>query len=160
MTVSWRVLRTSSDPKFMVKGFELADCFLALHRFRVEEVRAYPDGYEAGAGVRYCVFDADTVSDADVRAGKSPDAEVRVGRDSRGESEVNSKTVIPGGVDKRVPGVPGASGRGKKLEYPSLVSSRRPKKCSLPRGPGKKAFPEVGSEMIRTVQTKIRPTRI
>jgi hypothetical protein len=95
-----------------------------------------------------------------LRAGKSPDAEVRVGRDSRGESEVNSKTVIPGSVDKRVPGVPGASGRGKKLEYPSLVSIRRPKRCSLAGGPGKKAFPEVGSEVIRTVQTKIRPTRI
>jgi hypothetical protein len=73
---AWRVIRTSKDPKFMVKGYELADCFYARHRFRIAEVRAMiPDPTLFAnyyMGTQYRVFDAHGVSDAEVAAGKSP----------------------------------------------------------------------------------------
>lgn len=71
VAVTWRAIRGANDPKFLVKGFELADCFYAQHRFRIAETRAYPEGYEAAPGVRYRVFDAHGVTDAEVKAGKS-----------------------------------------------------------------------------------------
>jgi hypothetical protein len=57
----------------MVKGYELADCFYGRHRFRIAEVRAYPNGVRDGdAGVVYAIYDAETVTDAEVAAGIHP----------------------------------------------------------------------------------------
>ena len=68
--LDWRTIRNSRDPKFMVKGHELESCIPSgfLSRFRIVSVRTYDvDRY---ADVFYRVYDAETVTDADVRAGK------------------------------------------------------------------------------------------
>ena len=67
---SWRTLIGSANPKFMVKGHELAVTLYGDNaRFSVSEVRVIEaDGY---CGTRYRVRDAHTVTDAEVRAGKS-----------------------------------------------------------------------------------------
>jgi hypothetical protein len=66
---NWRTLIGSANPKFMVKGHELAvTLYGEASRFAVYEVRSLEaDGY---CGTRYRIRDAETVSDADVRAGK------------------------------------------------------------------------------------------
>lgn len=66
---AWRVMLTSQDRRFMVKGFALAATLYGpASRFCVFEVRTFEDGH---AGVRYRVHDAHAISDADVAAGKS-----------------------------------------------------------------------------------------
>lgn len=70
---NWRVLLTSRDHNFMVKGHALAvTLYGPQSRFAVYEVRTLEaDGY---CGTRYRVHDAAQVSDAEVRAGKSAPA--------------------------------------------------------------------------------------
>lgn len=67
---TWRTLIGSNNPKFMVKGHELAVTFYKSHRFAIYEVRTLEaDGYCSTA---YRVRDAHTVSDAEVREGVRP----------------------------------------------------------------------------------------
>jgi len=70
---NWRVLRTSRDPKFLVKGHDLAvTLYGPASRFAVYEVRTLEaDGY---CGTAYRVHDAERVTDAEMRAGKTSPA--------------------------------------------------------------------------------------
>jgi hypothetical protein len=70
MTVEWIVVRDHKDPKFMVKGHVLAQAYVpgSHNRFLIEEVRAM--AADRTMGVQYRVRDAETVTDAEVRAGK------------------------------------------------------------------------------------------
>jgi len=72
MRLEWSPLTTSRDPGFMVKGTELAQAIVpgTRSRFAIVEVRAL--GADRMPDVTYRVRDAETVSDADVRAGKRP----------------------------------------------------------------------------------------
>jgi hypothetical protein len=67
--LDWRTKVSSMDPKFMVKGTELATAMCGQNgRFQICEVRALDA--DRMPGVRYRVRDALTVSDQDVRDGK------------------------------------------------------------------------------------------
>ena len=81
---NWRTLINSREPAYMIKGSEL-ECIKPdgfMSRFMIYAVRSYtrnPDWWPGSiteprlhADMRYRVRDADTVSDADVRAGKRP----------------------------------------------------------------------------------------
>lgn len=75
--LNWRVLVSSYDPSYTVKGTELAVAFVKGSRFAIYEVRALepapagsPNRYELS--LRYRVRDALTVSDAEVRLGTRP----------------------------------------------------------------------------------------
>lgn len=70
--LEWRSL--PYDPsKFLVVGTEIAAAYVpgTLSRFAVVETRGHPHDNYAG-DVRYALRDAETVSDADVRAGRRP----------------------------------------------------------------------------------------
>lgn len=70
MAASWRSLINHRDPRFMVKGHELAVSFRSGYRFAVYEVRTLEaDGH---CGTAYRIRDAHTVSDAEVRARVAP----------------------------------------------------------------------------------------
>lgn len=68
MSLNWQAVTDHRDPKWSVKGTRLAQAVYGWKsRFAIVEIRAID------FGVRYGVSDADTVSDADVKAGKRPD---------------------------------------------------------------------------------------
>jgi hypothetical protein len=70
---AWRVLRTSQDPKFLVKGYDLAvTLYGPQSRFAVYEVRTLDA--ERLPSIAYRVHDAERVTDAEVRAGKAAPA--------------------------------------------------------------------------------------
>jgi hypothetical protein len=63
----WQAVTDYRDPKWSVKGTRLAQAIYGWRsRFAIVEIRTYD------FGVRYGIADADTVSDADVKAGKRP----------------------------------------------------------------------------------------
>ena len=69
--LNWRSLCPSHSPKFLVKGTELSFAICGpLSRFAVYEVRSYDA--ERNADRQYVIRDAETVSDADLKAGKRP----------------------------------------------------------------------------------------
>jgi hypothetical protein len=72
MRLEWHTVTPSHSPKFMVKGTELNQATVpgTLSRFVVVEVRAYDA--DRMATTFYQVRDAETVSDADVAAGRRP----------------------------------------------------------------------------------------
>ncbi|QWY83639.1 hypothetical protein [Rhizobium phage RHph_X2_26] len=80
--LEWRTLVPSRSPQHLVKGTELEVCFPAgyRHRFALYTVRVAhwerdPSHIEGGYMVhdaRYRVRDADTINDAQVRAGVRP----------------------------------------------------------------------------------------
>jgi hypothetical protein len=68
----WRTLPGATGPKALVKGTALARAVVpgTRHRFVAYEVRAI--GAQGEPDVRFIVRDAEAITDADVRAGKSP----------------------------------------------------------------------------------------
>lgn len=68
--LNWRSLDCPPD-KYLVKGSRLAVALYGPNnRFAIYEVRTLePDGF---SGTRYTVADASLISDAEVKAGKSP----------------------------------------------------------------------------------------
>jgi hypothetical protein len=67
----WRTITPSTSPEFLVKGTKLSCALAGRHsRFKITEVRCY--GADGFADRRFTVADAEAVSDADVRGGKSP----------------------------------------------------------------------------------------
>lgn len=67
--LDWRTVTPSREPRYMVKGTVLNSALYGEHsRFLIEEVRAYPNGYQE-PDVTYRVRDALTVSDAMIRDG-------------------------------------------------------------------------------------------
>jgi hypothetical protein len=71
MRGDWRSLIGSRDPRFTVKGHELAyRLYGDQSRFAIYEVRCIEkDGH---LGVFYSVRDAQTISDAELKAGARP----------------------------------------------------------------------------------------
>lgn len=70
--MAWRSLVSSRDPKFMVKGTELAVCLVGKwSRFAVYEVRCFI-GPDREPDRHFHVRDAGRISDADVKLGKRP----------------------------------------------------------------------------------------
>jgi hypothetical protein len=66
----WWSLVTHRDPRFMVKGHALAvTLYGPASRFAIFEVRCLEA--EGHVGIRYRVLDAERVTDAEVRQGKS-----------------------------------------------------------------------------------------
>lgn len=74
--LQWRTLTDSRSPKFFVKHTRLAVAFYARHRFGIYEVRGAADSDGSYADY-YVVTDAETVSDAEVKAGVKPRAVFR-----------------------------------------------------------------------------------
>lgn len=80
--LDWRTICPSNDPRHLVKGTELEYCFPDgfLHRFKIVSVRTI--GYEWDTldssrsytihDCKYRVYDAATISDAEVKAGIAP----------------------------------------------------------------------------------------
>lgn len=69
--MGWKTVTNSRDPRFMVKGTELATMIAGeLSRFQICEIRAYDA--ERAPTVIYKVRDADFITDSEVRAGKRP----------------------------------------------------------------------------------------
>lgn len=70
--LTWRTIVSSRDPKYTVKGTELACAAVpnTMHRFAVYEVRTLEA--DGGLGVKYRIRDAQTVTDSEVRAGVRP----------------------------------------------------------------------------------------
>lgn len=69
IALDWRTVTPSREPRYMVKGTVLNSALYGQHsRFLIEEVRAYPNGYNE-PDVAYRVRDALTVSDTDTRNG-------------------------------------------------------------------------------------------
>lgn len=68
--LDWHTICPSNDQKRWVKGCELESCIPPgfLSRFRIVSVRTYDA--DRNADVYYRVYDAETVTDADVRDGK------------------------------------------------------------------------------------------
>lgn len=69
--LQWRTITDSRSPKFFVKHVRLAVAFYGHHRFGIYEVRGAADGDGSYADY-YVVTDAETVSDAEVKAGIMP----------------------------------------------------------------------------------------
>jgi hypothetical protein len=69
--LNWRTVTTSTDPRFLIKGTELANAICGKHsRFQICEVRRISaDGFPDRM---YAVRDADTVTDAQIKAGVRP----------------------------------------------------------------------------------------
>lgn len=68
MSLNWQAVTDYRDPKWSVKGTRLAQAVYGWKsRFAIVEIRTLD------LGVRYGIADADTVSDADVKAGKRPE---------------------------------------------------------------------------------------
>lgn len=64
----WQAVTDYRDPKWSVKGTRLAQAAYGWNsRFAIVEIRTMD------FGVRYGIADAETVSDADVKAGKRPE---------------------------------------------------------------------------------------
>lgn len=89
--LDWRTICPSNDPRHLVKGTELEYCFPDgfLHRFKIVSVRilaleAWTDADRALAATgaivprryyhdcKYRVYDAATISDAEIKAGVAP----------------------------------------------------------------------------------------
>lgn len=70
--MDYRSITPSNSPKYMVKGTELNQAIVPgyLSRYAIVEVRTYDADRHADRG--YSIRDANTVSDADVKAGKKP----------------------------------------------------------------------------------------
>lgn len=69
--LDWHIMIDYRHPKFMVKGHELAQTLYGpSSRFAIVEVRAMMA--DRSMGTRYRVRDAQTVSDAEVKAGIRP----------------------------------------------------------------------------------------
>lgn len=69
--LNWRTVTHSQSPKFMVKGTELSNTLAGdRSRYQICEHRSYDS--EGFADRQYYVRDAESVSDADVKAGKRP----------------------------------------------------------------------------------------
>lgn len=70
--LSWRTITPSNNPKFTVKGTELAQAIVpgTNSRFAIVEVRTIDA--DRFLSVTYYVRDAKTVSDAEVRDGIKP----------------------------------------------------------------------------------------
>jgi hypothetical protein len=70
--LNWRGLDYPKD-KFFHKGTELAYALCGAHsRFQIVETRCFTDDPQDRYGLHFCVRDAATVSDAQVREGKRP----------------------------------------------------------------------------------------
>lgn len=70
--LDWRPITTSRDPRYMVKGTELAMTYVegCGCRFAIYEVRCYDA--QGQSDVLYRIRDAEKVSDAQVREGVRP----------------------------------------------------------------------------------------
>lgn len=69
--LNWRNVTPSNSPQFLVKGTELNNALCGkLNRFQICEVRSYDA--QRNADRQYIVRDAETISDAAVRAGVRP----------------------------------------------------------------------------------------
>lgn len=73
--LGWRTVTPSSSPMFLVRGTELSVAIVpgTLSRFQICEVRTLTrseDGWDYDR--EYCLRDAHTVSDQDVRDGRRP----------------------------------------------------------------------------------------
>lgn len=67
MNLNWQYVTDPRDPKFKVKGTRIAQAVCGFRsRFAIVELRTYD------FGVVYGIADAETVSDADVKAGVRP----------------------------------------------------------------------------------------
>lgn len=69
--LNWRTVTTSTDRRFLIKGTELSTAICGKHsRFQICEIRRIAaDGFSDRV---YAVRDADTVTDAQVKAGERP----------------------------------------------------------------------------------------
>lgn len=80
--LNWRPVTPSNNPKHWVKGSEIDSCVPDgfLSRFRIASIRCYvwqadasnPRGGTYVADAFYRVYDAETISDAQVREGVKP----------------------------------------------------------------------------------------
>lgn len=70
--LNWQTITGSLDPRYMVKGTELAQAILPGNhcRFALVEVRCYDA--DRNSDVTYRVRDAETVTDAEVKSGTRP----------------------------------------------------------------------------------------
>ncbi len=80
--MEWRTICPSNDPKHLIRGTELESCIPPgfLSRFRIVSVRTVNRKHSSEVlggryleyDCRYRVYDAATVTDAEVRAGITP----------------------------------------------------------------------------------------
>jgi hypothetical protein len=73
--LDWRTLSKSNDPKHLVRGTEIESCIPPgfLSRFRIVSVRTVNrSGKFVEYDCKYRVYDAGTVTDAEVKEGIAP----------------------------------------------------------------------------------------
>lgn len=76
MMLEWRTVTSANDPKYLVRGTVLSSAYVpnCRKRFLIEEVRSQEwDAVDNRhySSTAYRLRDAETITDADVRSGKS-----------------------------------------------------------------------------------------